>query len=63
VNQRKQGRAFFAVKRKPSPSDEDLSLAPQLVAIVETYDDGIKLAERRNVFADGDPYYVAPYHC
>jgi hypothetical protein len=63
MNAPRQGRAYFAVKRKVSPSDEAEHLAPVLVAIVETYDDGIKLAERRNVYADGDPYYVAPFCC
>lgn len=44
MNQREQGKAFFAVKRR----SQNAKVAPTLVAIVESYDDAVSLADRRN---------------
>lgn len=38
------GKAYFAVKRR----SQDAKHAPTLVAFVESYDDAIKLADRKN---------------
>lgn len=53
------GRAFFAVKRR----SQDAKCAPTLVAIVQSYDDAIELADRRNQReVNRQPFFATVHH-
>jgi hypothetical protein len=56
---RKKTKAYFAVKRRGWNSKE----APILVAIVESYDAAIEVAERYNdPFIGRKPFYATVHH-
>lgn len=61
MSTKQTSKAYFALKRKveipQSPFD-----TPMIVCFVESYDDGLDMAERRNHYADGDPYFVDVVH-
>jgi hypothetical protein len=56
----KMHKAFFAVKRKP----DNPSLAPRLIAIAESYDDAVRIADERNQMMKDvhEPYYPTIHH-
>lgn len=51
---RVHGQAHFAVKRR----SQNAKCAPTLVAFVESYDDAIKLADRKNERSKSQHYYA-----
>lgn len=51
---RAQGQAYFAVKRRSLIA----KCAPTLVAFVESYDDAIKLANRKNERTKSEHFYA-----
>lgn len=57
MNHRK-GKAYFAVKRR----SQSAKVAPTLVAIVESYDDAIELADRRNQQSKQSDAFFATLH-
>lgn len=54
MNNLRTGKAYFAVKRK----SQDAKHAPALVAFVESYDDAIELADRKNRSNKEAPFYA-----
>lgn len=58
MNIRQPSKAFFAVKRR----NLDAKLAPTLVAIVESYDAAIRLADRKNNSVQTEQYYATVHH-
>lgn len=59
MNNHKHGKAYFAVKRRGQSAKQ----APALVAIVESYDAAIELADRRNQsVVNRKPFYATVHH-
>lgn len=55
----KYGKAYFAVKRRSL----EAKCAPTLVAIVQSYDDAIELADRRNQSeVNRKPFFATVHH-